>query len=210
MITIEMFYRVLSRLHLVLALAVCVVMIPGGCGNTDTGTAPNPTELQKGWTAFEAGDYTSAESAFGNALIEEPTSSEVQNGLGWTKLRLGLLAEAVAAFETALTNGFSGATPFAGLAIGLRDLEPVDYAAAIAAVLSALAIDSSYTFEHDADLDWMDLRLIMAQSHFALGEYTEASAQVTQLGGAAPDSESPEFVDDLLEEIERLGQAITD
>lgn len=59
-----------------------------------------------------------------------------------------------------------------------------------------------------ATLDWRDLRLILAQSHFALGEYTDANAQVTLLGGTAPDPNSPTFVEDLLAEIERLGRTI--
>jgi len=123
-------------------------------------------------------------------------------------MKLDDLQGAVTSFESALTGGFPGADPHAGKAIVLRDLEPVDYGAAIASVNAALGIDPNYVFAHDAALDWQDLRLILAQSHFALGEYAEANAQVGILGGTVQDPTSPRFVEDLLSEIERLGKTI--
>lgn len=192
-----------------LLLAICAVMVLGGCGGSDEGVGPMPpTLVDQGWEAFEAGNFAGARSDFEQAVAEDPTNSAAHNGLGWANMKLDDLDGALTSFDAALTHGFTGADPHVGKAILLRDLEPVDYAAAIASANAALGIASNYAFAHDAELDWKDLRLILAQSHFALGVYEEANAQVGLLGGSIQDSDSPTFVEDLLAEIERLGRII--
>ncbi len=193
-----------------LVCAMCVVVALGGCGGSGSATGPgqNPTLVDQGWSAFEAGDFVGAKSDFEQAVAEDSTSSAARNGLGWADMMLGNLPDAVESFDRALADGFTGADPHAGKAILLRDLDPVDYGAAIASAGAALAIDSAYAFTHDTDLDWKDLRLILAQSHFALGEYVEANAQVGELGGAVQDPDSTTFVESLLAEIDRLGEVI--
>ena len=190
--------------------ALCIVVILGGCGGGDTGTDPIllPGLVDQGWSAFESRDYSGAETSFEQAIADDPENSRAHNGLGWANTRLDKLQGAVSSFDNALTYGFEGADPHAGKAIVLRDLEPVDYTAAISSANTALGIESNYAFAHDAGLDWKDLRLILAQSHFALGEYVEANTQVGILGGTVQDPDSPTFVSDLLAEIDRLGQII--
>jgi tetratricopeptide (TPR) repeat protein len=188
---------------------VCAVMLVVACGTSGgTDPIPEPDLVDQGWAAFEAGDFTGASTRFAEAIADDPTNNAAHNGLGWTHMKLDDLQGAVGSFESALTGGFPGAGPHAGKAIVLRDLEPVDYGAAIASVNAALGIDPNYVFAHDTALDWKDLRLILAQSHFALGEYAEANAQVGVLGGTVQDPASPRFVEDLLAEIERLGTII--
>jgi len=102
----------------------------------------------------------------------------------------------------------SGADPDAGSAIIRRDLEPVDYSAAISAAQAALGANATYVFAHDTALDWKDLRLILAQSYFTLGQYTNANSEVQALGGNTLDPQSPTFVADLLSEIQTLGDTI--
>lgn len=184
--------------------------LAAGCGSSDDGATPTPqpTLVEQGWDAFETGDFAAAKTNFEQAIAVAPTNSEAHNGLGWANMMLDSLSGSVASFDDALTNGFAGADPHAGKAIVLRDLTPVDYAAAIASANAALAIDSNYAFAHDARLDWKDVRLILAQSHFALGEYDEANTQIGLLGGSMQNPASATFVEDLLAEIERLGQII--
>ena len=191
-------------------LAVCAMMMLGGCGSSDEvmDPIPLPTLVDQGWSAFESGNFAGAKSDFERAIADDPTNSAAHNGLGWANMRLDDLQGAVTSFDAALTHGFSAADPHAGKAIVLRDLDPVDYAAAIASANTALGLESNYAFAHDAGLDWKDLRLILAQSHFALGEYDEANTQVGLLGGTAQDPALPTFVEDLLAEIARLGQII--
>jgi len=185
-------------------------MMMTACGSSDQGVdpIPLPTLVEQGWEAFEAGDFAGAKTDFDLAIADDPTNSDAHNGLGWSNMNLDDLQGAVTSFDAALTHGFTGADPHAGKAIVLRDLEPVDYTAAISSANTALGIESNYAFAHDAGLDWKDLRLILAQSHFALGEYVEANTQVGILGGTVQDPDSPTFVSDLLAEIDRLGQII--
>ena len=193
-----------------LLLALCALMMLGACGSSDEVMDPIllPTLVDQGWSAFESGDFAGAKSDFERAIADDPTNSAAHNGLGWANMKLDDLQGAVTSFDAALTHGFIGADPHAGKAIVLRDLEPVDYAAAIASANTALGIESNYAFAHDARLDWKDLRLILAQSHFALGEYVEANSQIGVLGGTMQDPASPTFVEDLLAEIEHLGQVL--
>lgn len=198
------------RLCVYTVLVSLLVPTLPGCGGSDGGggTKPGPSLVDQGWAAFEAGDFATAASRFAGAIASDPTDEEAHNGMGWTRLEEASLAAAVASFDAALTNGFAGADPHAGRAIVLRDADPVDYAAAIAAATAALAIDGGYVFAHDTTVDWRDLRLVLAQSHFGLSEYDLASQQVTLLGGTPPSPQSDTFVEDLLAVIEQLAQSI--
>jgi tetratricopeptide (TPR) repeat protein len=194
-----------------LAVLLVVALLLVGCGG-DGGTGPPPppppTLVQLGWAAFEQADYVTAADKFQQAITKNPSNAEAHNGFGWASMKLGNLQNALDGFAGALSNGHNGADPHVGRAIVLRDLTPVDYNAAIQAANSALAIDPDYKFHHDPELDWQDVRLILAQSHFALGQYVEANDQVGLLGGNAQDPLSPTFVADLLAELERLGDLI--
>lgn len=209
-----MIVPVTTRLHFVFLACVAALTIAllSGCGNDceDCGwIIPDPPDLVgEGWTAFEAGDLDTAALQFEAAIVREPSNAEAHNGLAWTCLRRGNLSDAIIGFDVALANGFPGADAYAGKAILLRDLPPADYQGAIDAALAALGIEAAFVFAHDTRLDWKDLRLVMAQSHFALGEYDAANAEVGLLGGTMQDPASLTFVLDLLSELDRLGSVI--
>lgn len=196
--------------RIVCGIALAINML-SDCGNdgVDPDMPGAPTDLVgEGWAAFEAGNLATAALRFEAAIVREPSNNEAHNGLAWTCLRRGNLSDAVFGFDMAIANGFSGPDAHAGKAILLRDLPPVDYPAAIDAAVAALRIEAAFVFVHDTRFDWKDLRLVMAQSHFALGEYEAANAQVGLLGGTVQDPVSPTFVLDLLSELDRLGDVI--
>ena len=190
-----------------LVLAVCGLLL-SGCGDDDNGGVTAEQLTGEGWTLFEMGEYSAARAKFEEAVALDGAFADADNGLGWTWLRLDSLAVAVSSFDAALAKGLPSADPYAGQAVAYRDLEPVDLTLAVAAADSALDREIRYTFSHDPRLDWKDLRLILAQSYFGLQRYAEASAQVDSLGGAVPDPNSERFVEELLLEIERLGDVI--
>jgi tetratricopeptide (TPR) repeat protein len=196
---------------LMLVLAASGFLLSGCDGDDGDGhggsTAAELTS--EGWTLFEMGDFVAAESKFKEALAVDAGFAEADNGLGWTWLRLDSLAVAVSSFDAALGKGLASADPYAGQAVAYRDLEPVDLMLAVAAAERALHRDVRFEFAHDPRFDWRDLRLILAQSYFGLQRYAEASAQVDSLGGAAPDPHAERFVEELLAEIERLGEGIS-
>jgi len=170
---------------------------------------PDPTLVDEGWNDFESGDYDAAASTFIQAITEDASNSEAHNGLGWALLSLGNLENSLVSFDAALANSFTGADPHVGKTVILRDHgPPVDYAATIAEANMALSIDGGYAFAHDPELDWKDVRLILAQSHFATGAFVEANNQIELLGGNVQDPASPTFVLDLLAEIQALGESI--
>ena len=179
------------------------VLAVTGCGSDSA--APPLSLVEQGWAAFEAGDFAKAEDLFAQAIAQDSSNAEGYNGIGWSQMKRGKYTQALASLDEAVMRGHSGADPHAGRAILLRDIEPVDYDAAIFAVLDAIAADATWTFEHDTSVNWRDLRLISAQSHFALGDYTVANSEVGALGGNMQDPLSPTFVQDLFTEIERLG-----
>ena len=184
-----------------------------GCGPTDTETPPDentmpPLFVLQGWERFQSGDFNDAASLFIQALAVDPQDHRAHNGLGWSLLKLGNLQNAVASFDAAIDNGFTGADPHVGKVVIFRDRRPIDYLATIDEANVALAIDSEYAFAYDTDLDWRDVRLILAQAYFAIGSYVEANAQVSVLGGTPQDPSAPTFVADLLAELQALGQSI--
>lgn len=192
--------------------AVCLALfILGGvrCG----GHAVEPVDViemlaRRGWEAFEEWEFTRATTVFREVVAKDASYADGYNGLGWSLMNLDSLESAVSCFDAALARGLQSADPYAGMAVVCRDAEPVNLRLVLAMADSALARDMRYIFRHDPCLDWRDLRLILAQCHFALGEYGYANVQVDSLGGDVQDPGRETFVEDLLREIEELGEQI--
>jgi len=177
-----------------------------GCGGGNDPVSP-PSKVEQGWSAFQKGDFTAAQDFFESALTDDPTDPEAHNGLGWVQLKgLDDLAAAIQSFDSALANGFAEADPNVGKALALRDLEPVDYGAAIACAQTALTKEPNFVFDHHTSLDWHDVRLVLAGAFYATGDYTSAYAEVTALGGNTLDTAGPRFIQQLLVEIDRLSR----
>jgi tetratricopeptide (TPR) repeat protein len=196
---------------LAISLFAATVGLGLACGGDRSVAPPADTAAgltAQGWSLFESRDYHGALARFASALLLDPTYGDAFNGGGWAGLKLDSLSYALSAFDSALALGVTAADPFAGEAVILRDFDPAapggvaDFSRAVAAADSALARDLRFRFEHDATLDWRDLRLILAQSLYGLARYDDAKAQVDSLGTNTLDPGSPTFVQDLLAEIE--------
>jgi tetratricopeptide (TPR) repeat protein len=119
-------------------------------------------DVERGWTAFEAGQLVAAEAAFQSALAKNARLPEAHSGAGWSRALQGRLEEAAASFESAILYDDGYADAHAGLAavsLALRDR-----AAAITHARAALAADTDWSFSHQAGIDHEDLRLIVAQA----------------------------------------------
>ena len=182
-----------------------------GCGG-DGGGGPSDTAASltaAGWALFEKGEYEAAMTKFNQALALDATYSDAYNGLGWSNAKLDSLGEALGSFGECLILNGTLADAYAGCAPVYRDYEtePAHFDSAIAAASQALILEATYAFGHDTSsnpFDWRDLRIIIAQSHYGLGEFLDANAQVLALGGVTLDPGLPTFVEDLAAEIERL------
>jgi tetratricopeptide (TPR) repeat protein len=189
------------------ACFVCLVLVLG-CGG-DGGGGPSDTAASltaAGWALFEKGEYEAAIVKFNQALGLDATYSDAYNGIGWSDAKLDSLGEALMNFGECLVFDNTLADAYAGCAPVYRDYETeaAHFDSAIAAASEALALEATYSFSHDTSFDWHDLYLIMAQSHYGLGEFEDAYTQVVALGGITLDPESDTFVEDLAAEIERL------
>ena len=192
------------RRNILLGIACALALTMGCGGDGDTGpSATAESKTNEGWALFEDGDYTGAIGKFNEAVSLDDTYADAYNGLGWSFANLDSLARSLTQFGLCITNGMSG-DPHAGRAPVYRDLDPPQFENAVSTATTALSLDSDYEFEHDDNFNWRDLRIIMAQSHFGLGRYDLANAEVGLLGGHVQDVESPTFVEDLATEIERL------
>jgi tetratricopeptide (TPR) repeat protein len=188
------------------ACLVCLLMA-FGCGG-DGGGGPSDTAASltaAGWALFEKSEYEAAIVKFDQALDLDATYSDAYNGLGWSNAKLDSLRASLNSFGECLVFSGTLADAYAGCAPVYRDYEtePAHFDSAIASAAEALALELRYSFSHDTSFDWHDLHLIMAQSHYGLGEFMEAKVHVDSLGGTV-DPESETFVEDLAAEIERL------
>jgi tetratricopeptide (TPR) repeat protein len=179
-----------------------------GCGGDDGG-GPSDTAASltaAGWTLFEQGQYELAIDKFERALGLDADYADAFNGLGWSHAKLDSLANALENFGQCVRNAPSLTEGYAGCAPVYRDYdtEPAHFDSAVAFANTALTQESSFEFSHDENFDWRDLRLIMAQSYYGLGDFLLAKGQVDALGGISLDPGSETFVEDLASEIERL------
>jgi len=202
--------RTVKRSGLLLGLIFVLALGPGCGSGGDTAPAESASSRTiEGWTLFEAGDYEGAIEKFDRAIALDATYAEAYGGLGWSYARLDSLSTSLDNFGKAIAGSGTSAVltdSYAGSSPVYRDLDtrPSHFDSAAVYASSALSLGGRYVFEHDSDFDWHDLNLIMAQSYFALNDYTSANARVDSLGGNVQNPGSPSFVEDLAAEIERL------
>jgi tetratricopeptide (TPR) repeat protein len=195
-------------MRMIRSASLVVMILAGvafaGCGGGGGGTVAPPVDpLDAAWAAFESGDYVAARASFHEALAITPGNTEAMNGLGWTLAHLDSLPAALAQLTICIAADPGLAEAQAGRAAVARDIP--DFALAIASADAALAIAPRFQFIHEPDVDWQDLRLIIAQVAYATADYDRCLAEVDSLDGNRPDPASPTFAAELLAELERLG-----
>lgn len=203
--------RIVKKNGFVLAVIFALALVQGcGGGGGDTAPAESASSrTNEGWALFESGDYEGAIEKFERAIVLDPTYAGAYSGLGWSYARLDTLSKSLDNFGMAIAGSKTSGVlvdSYAGSAPVYRDLDtrPSHFDSAAVYASNALSLDRRYVFEYDGDFDWHDLHLIMAQSYFALNDYTSANARVDSLGGNVQDPGSPTFIEDLADEIERL------
>lgn len=191
----------------IFVMCLCSLVLALGCGGDGGGPSDTAASLTaSGWALFEKGQYDQAIDKFTRALGLDPEYADAYNGLGWTHAKLDSLANSLENFGMCVTNDPDLTEGYAGCAPVYRDYEtePAHFDSAIAFASEALSQESTFEFSHDTSFNWRDLRLIMAQSYYGLGEFLSAKEQVDALGGHSLDPGSPTFVEELAAEIERL------
>lgn len=197
-----------GRLGWVIAILPAALLL--GCGDDNPGPPVDPVveKLDAGWALFSAGEYEGAIAEFDDAVAMRAGLGDGHNGRGWSYLRLGLLETALREFDTAVAKGFVGAGAQAGRCLILNRLD--EYRQCVFAGEAVVAQDSRFELKADRTLDIRDVRLAMAQSHFALGEYEEALEQIEVVDSAVLlNPNSGTFALELLAAIEKLTEDLS-
>lgn len=144
----------------------------------EASTVPNSevSLTASGWTAWEAGDYDTAQTQFLEALNFDASYADAYNGLGWTGLRRGELSQAAERFASAIANNLATQDARVGSLAAYRDL-PGSLSQAAANGITALQNDPNYVFSHDLSIDADVVRLMLAQVYFRMGESLFDEAQ---------------------------------
>jgi tetratricopeptide (TPR) repeat protein len=167
-------------------LAALFLGAVAGCGGGTGvgGTFGSAESLTfEGWDAYQRVGYDQAEQLFQNALGLDPNFAGAHNGLGWVNFnragqeedadkRRQLLSRAESNFKQATDKNPNDADAWVGLA-GV-ELTLGNWAAARDAANAALQEKPRYFSSHD-NIDFQDVRLILAEAFFFLGEFNGPS-----------------------------------
>jgi tetratricopeptide (TPR) repeat protein len=153
--------------------------------------------LAQGWRQFEVQRYDSAATSFTSAYTLASTQAvraEALNGRGWSLMYKRDLQGAKTDFSSAVAITGIAASVLndarAGVSFTLYALNM--YADAASYAITALTVNPSYVFSHDAKVTAKRLRLLLVQSYYANGQFTLAAAQLDIVDPAqAPHSADP-------------------
>lgn len=174
----------------ILILIIAVASFAINCGSNKSPSAPalNVDEnIARGWSLFEQSppDYDGALTEFSQAILLNPESVEAYTGRGWAYSRLAfglgdinyILAKDN--FNEAIERSAAAFDALAGLAF--VELVLNEYESAIEKAKRVIEGDPAYVFAHDADITVTDLKLILGQAYFFLGDYSEVITILVEL-----------------------------
>jgi tetratricopeptide (TPR) repeat protein len=129
------------------------------------------------------------------------------NGFGWAFSWLGKNNDSIDNFKKATSKNPGNADAHAGLA-GVYFISG-NYEQAIASAKQVLLISSDYQSPHDK-MKGNNVRLLLAESYYNIGDYSSAKSQIEQLGADVKslDPGSPSYLSDLLLAIDELSKKI--
>ncbi len=142
-----------------------------------------------GWVLFETQEYLASNAWFLDAINEDKDWKDGYNGLGWTYAKLMVLDSSIAHFTTGLEKTQNQWNPidvqseilagltFANHALG-KDAKTIQYGTAfLDSTVKPLTL--GWAFTHDSLLNYLDVRITMAASYYALGKFDSTILQVT-------------------------------
>ncbi len=174
-------------------LLVMVALVFAACDSNTNGPATSTDELiQKGWEAFEAGQYSTAIQHFVNVLnLEKDGNVEASMGLGWARAYQRNFDGAINAWLTGRADDKDNPDINAGLCLVYHVKS--DFINSIDSGLRALDSKPDYVFSHKTEITAQTLRLTLAQSYYAMGDFANAAAQMdAAFPDNAPHSQDPE------------------
>ncbi len=123
-----------------------------------------------GWERMALLDYRGAIENFNLGVAEDPTYNDAYNGLGWAYIKLNAADTAYINFALAdVDSAVVGTEIYAGRAFAKLALN--DYAAAVTNGRTALGRDADWVFQHDINIAWDNLTLVVAIGFFSQADF---------------------------------------
>ncbi|MFC1717006.1 hypothetical protein ACFL6S_25280 [Candidatus Poribacteria bacterium] len=205
--------RKIEIAYLCVLLLLAVVFLDGCVNGPDDVVVLPPfddyhTAIAEGWLEFGAGRYNNAITAFDEATEIDPTLSQAYLGLGWSYAMIDQMEISLSNVELAIVKDSESPDGYAAKAF--VHLVQDEYEAAIEAAGEAIVFGGeSYVFSQIPDVQTRNLRLLMAESYYATGQYADAQNQVDILNPDNNlDQDSRTYTEDLLLEMESLGSTV--
>lgn len=168
-----------------------------------------------GWEHFTNQEYSAAKLSFSELLditaglaFYDSLEAEGECGRGWARAFLREYEGSADDFKAGLDHLRLGdetrLNTLAGLAVVSQTLnrfqEAIDYGTAL------LALEPGYAFQYDHRINYQRIGLILVQSYYSIGDFTNAAAQIDLLDpDNAPHSSDPE---ELLSAIQAFASRI--
>jgi tetratricopeptide (TPR) repeat protein len=191
---------------------LAALALGAGCGSNEIATeerSGGTVLTEVGWSAFAEQRYLDATESFEAAIAVDPLYADAENGLGWVNLLFGLYDIADVHFRKAISLGLPNQEAQAGHAF-VAELQG-NYDEALAASARVLTADPDFTLSRKEGIDFRDLRLSRARAFVSLGRFEDAMVEIDVIDPANNVNVASEtFVDDLLEQIEFLGERLHD
>ena len=165
-------------------------------------------EVSRGWGFFQQENYSLAATSFRTAIKAdiEDAQNEAYVGLAWSLALQDSLSKAVNNYQAALLRDPDSPEPLvyilSGLSLCYRDLKPPDYQGVRTNALAALGLSPNFVFKYKTSINSQDLKAVLAEAYFNLGNYDSAAVYADPDSTLDPDAEDYEA--DLLSKINLL------
>ena len=190
--------RRMSKTTLLFIMAIGLITMDA-CRKKFYATAEDMAEY--GWELFETKEYLPSNAWFLDAVSEDSDWKDGYNGLGWTYAKLMVLDSSISHFTIGLAKKqhqwnpidvqseiLAGLT-FANHALG-KDVKVIQYGRAFLDS-TVKPLTAGWMFTHDSLLNYLDVRITLAASYFAVGKFDSTILQVTVILDSLNSSELP-------------------
>ncbi len=190
--------RRMSKTTLLFIMAIGLITMDA-CRKNFYATAEDMAEY--GWELFETKEYLPSNAWFLDAVSEDSDWKDGYNGLGWTYAKLMVLDSSINHFTTGLAKKqhqwnpidvqseiLAGLT-FANHALG-KDAKVIQYGRTFLDS-TVKPLTAGWMFTHDSLLNYLDVRITLAASYFAVGKFDSTILQVTVILDSLNSSELP-------------------
>ncbi len=170
----------------------------------DASTSLYDLEIIQAWVEFGSENYDGSISVFREASDIDPLRQDAYLGLGWCYAMMDQMDDATYNFDVAIVK--QSDAPDGHASVAFVYLAQNRYQDAIPAAEKAISLGGEeYVFEWIVEVRTRNLRLLLAESYYALGKYADSQLQIDILEpGNKLDENSHTYKEDLLLEIERL------